>query len=133
MKFTDGFWHLRPGVQVLRPRQVEGHLDPRPGRPTGDRPGLGARASRRRPHSAAGRPGAAIPFGAVQDRPDYPWPDGVELRWYAPAPGAAARVRIPSPDADAAVVELTHEDGEARLAVLAGRAPGARCTVVPAR
>jgi alpha-D-xyloside xylohydrolase len=46
------------------------------------------------------RPGAAIPVGSVDDRPDYAWADGVSLRVYQLADGATVRVTVPtgSPD-----------------------------------
>lgn len=59
------------------------------------------------------RPGAVIPFGDRDDRPDYEWADGVRLRLYAPAEGQRTRVRVPSPGA--------------------GRAPSSRCGSTVAR
>ncbi|MFE9452687.1 alpha-xylosidase [Streptomyces sp. NPDC006739] len=40
------------------------------------------------------RPGAVIPVGAVEDRPDYPHADGVTLRAYRPARGAQVTVPV---------------------------------------
>ncbi|MZE77229.1 alpha-xylosidase [Streptomyces xinghaiensis] len=45
------------------------------------------------------RPGAVLPLGAVDDRPDYDWADGVTLRPYGLADGAEVTVRVP-PEAE---------------------------------
>ncbi|WP_229075549.1 alpha-xylosidase [Actinoplanes sp. DH11] len=47
------------------------------------------------------RPGAVIPVGARQDRPDYDYRDGVTLRLFAPAGRTA--VRVPGPGGDVTV------------------------------
>ncbi|MBQ0986358.1 alpha-xylosidase [Streptomyces sp. F63] len=41
------------------------------------------------------RPGAVLPLGSVDDRPDYDWADGVTLRAYGLADGAEVTVRVP--------------------------------------
>ena len=68
------------------------------------------------------RPGSVIPFGAVQDRPDYAWADGVELRVFGAAEGHTARVSIPgpTPESSATEFEVTVQGGAARAALLAG-------------
>ncbi|WBQ03661.1 alpha-xylosidase [Kribbella sp. CA-293567] len=67
------------------------------------------------------RQGAVIAVGAVDDRPDYDWADGVELRWFAPTEGQVARVRLPGPNGETvAVVELTLTDGDAGARVVEG-------------
>ena len=67
------------------------------------------------------RQGAVIAVGAVDDRPDYDWADGVELRWFAPTEGQVARVRLPGPNGETvAVVELNLSDGEAAARVVEG-------------
>ncbi|WP_327010311.1 alpha-xylosidase [Dactylosporangium sp. NBC_01737] len=43
------------------------------------------------------RPGSVLPFGAHDDRPDYPYADGVTLRVYELPDGAGTTVDIPSP------------------------------------
>jgi alpha-D-xyloside xylohydrolase len=69
------------------------------------------------------RQGAVIPFGAVHDRPEYDWADGAELRWYAPADGEVARVRLPGPNGEtAAVIDLTLTDGTAQYRLVEGQA-----------
>ncbi|WP_255954867.1 alpha-xylosidase [Streptomyces odontomachi] len=40
------------------------------------------------------RPGAVIPVGAIDDRPDYAYPDGVTLRAFGLAPGAQVTVPV---------------------------------------
>ena len=44
------------------------------------------------------RPGAVIPVGAVEDRPDYDYADGVTLHVYQLADGATRTARIPVAD-----------------------------------
>ncbi|MDX6259805.1 MAG: alpha-D-xyloside xylohydrolase [Kribbellaceae bacterium] len=67
------------------------------------------------------REGAVIAIGAVDDRPDYDWADGVELRWYAPTEGQTTRVRLPGPNGETdAVIELTLAGGEANARVVEG-------------
>ncbi len=44
------------------------------------------------------RPGAVIPVGAVEDRPDYDYADGVTLHVYQLADGASRTTRIPVAD-----------------------------------
>ncbi|MCV2395310.1 alpha-xylosidase [Actinotalea sp. M2MS4P-6] len=41
------------------------------------------------------RPGAVVPIGAVDDRPEYDWPDGVLLHVAEPADGSRTVVRVP--------------------------------------
>lgn len=43
------------------------------------------------------RPGTVVPLGARDDRPDYPYADGVTLRVYELPDGAGTTVDIPSP------------------------------------
>jgi alpha-D-xyloside xylohydrolase len=59
------------------------------------------------------RPGAVIPVGAVDDRPDYDWADGVTLRAYELADGAEVTVRIPSADGGAAAEFTVVREGDA--------------------
>ncbi|WP_329107828.1 alpha-xylosidase [Micromonospora sp. NBC_01699] len=44
------------------------------------------------------RPGTVLPLGAVRDRPDYPYADGVTLAVYQLPDGAEVSVSIPAPD-----------------------------------
>lgn len=82
------------------------------------------------------RPGAVVPFGAVDSRPDYAWADDVELRVYAPAPGARTRVRVPAPDGGEGTVfevAVPAEDAPGAVPtarVLAGTSSGHVVTVV---
>ncbi|WP_328913746.1 MULTISPECIES: alpha-xylosidase [unclassified Streptomyces] len=48
------------------------------------------------------RPGTALPWGAVADRPDYDYATGLTLRVYEPADGVTTTVRVPSPDGSTA-------------------------------
>ncbi|AXG81482.1 alpha-xylosidase [Streptomyces paludis] len=59
------------------------------------------------------RPGAVVPFGAVDEEPVYDWADGVTLRVYAPVPGETVTA-VPAPDGtgDAAVFTTTCTDTE---------------------
>jgi alpha-D-xyloside xylohydrolase len=67
------------------------------------------------------REGAVIAVGAVDDRPDYDWADGVELRWFAPSEGQTRRVDLPGPNGEtAATIELTLTDGQPVARVLEG-------------
>jgi alpha-D-xyloside xylohydrolase len=52
------------------------------------------------------RPGAVIPVGAVTDRPDYPYADGVTLRLYEIGDGA----RITTTVADAVFTTMRSHD-----------------------
>ena len=79
------------------------------------------------------RPGAVVPFGAVDSRPDYAWADGVELRAYGLGVGEVRTVRIPAPDgADAAVFEVTGTGDGATAQLVAGASAGFRCTTAGA-
>ncbi len=42
------------------------------------------------------RPGSIIPVGAVDDKPDYDFADGVELHIFAPEEGKEMRVTVPN-------------------------------------
>jgi alpha-D-xyloside xylohydrolase len=76
------------------------------------------------------RPGSVIPFGAVQDRPDYAWADGVRLRMFAPHQGQRTRLSIPAGDGAAppAEFEIIYLDGSATVELLSGVASGYRAT-----
>jgi alpha-D-xyloside xylohydrolase len=69
------------------------------------------------------RPGAVIPFGAVDDRPDYDWAQGVQLRAFAPAEGQRTVVRIPAPGGGTgAELAVRIDDGAATAELVAGTA-----------
>ena len=57
------------------------------------------------------RPGSVLPRGAVDDRPDYDWADGVVLEAYEFEVGTSRTVTIPRPDGSAVAVEVS-ADGE---------------------
>ncbi|MEU2685792.1 alpha-xylosidase [Streptomyces hygroscopicus] len=65
------------------------------------------------------RPGAVIPFGAADDRPDADWVDGITLRVYEPA-AEPVTVRVPRPDGTTAATFTVVRDG----AVLRAEATG---------
>ena len=67
------------------------------------------------------RPGAVVARGAVTDRPDYDWADGVTLEVYAPYDGLERRVVVPRPDGGEATFDVAVADGE--LVVRAAGAP----------
>jgi alpha-D-xyloside xylohydrolase len=75
------------------------------------------------------RPGSVIPLGAVSDRPDYAWADGVELRAFAPHEGQRKRVSIPAGTAAAAEFEVLYRDGLATVELLDGSSSGFTSTV----
>jgi alpha-D-xyloside xylohydrolase len=75
------------------------------------------------------RPGSVIPFGAVQDRPDYAWADDVQLRMFAPSEGQRTRVTIPIGESgtageaepeSVAQFEVGYRDGIATVELLSG-------------
>ena len=57
------------------------------------------------------RPGAVIPVGAVDDRPDYDYADGITLRVYELADGARVETSVPAPAGDHARVFVTSRQG----------------------
>jgi alpha-D-xyloside xylohydrolase len=83
------------------------------------------------------RPGAVIPFGAVDDRPDYAWADDVELRLFAPSEGQVSRVRVPVPttvagSSDSAEFEVTYDGNGAHARLIQGSSAGFSCVAVGA-
>ncbi|MEV4539742.1 alpha-xylosidase [Asanoa sp. NPDC049518] len=71
------------------------------------------------------RPGAVIPFGSRDDKPDYEWADGVRLRAFTPAEGQRTRVRIPSPgDGPGAEFEVRYDNGAVTAELIAGSSSG---------
>ncbi|MFJ6217346.1 alpha-xylosidase [Streptomyces sp. NPDC092296] len=58
------------------------------------------------------RPGAVLPFGARDDRPDHPWADGVTLRVHRPADGVTSVVRVPDGQGGTAAVFTVRRDGD---------------------
>jgi alpha-D-xyloside xylohydrolase len=57
------------------------------------------------------RPGAVLPTGAVEDRPDYDLLDGVTLRVYGAAGEGEAATAVPGPDGRPAAVFRTRRGG----------------------
>ncbi|GLW34140.1 alpha-xylosidase [Actinoplanes regularis] len=60
------------------------------------------------------RPGAVIPVGARQDRPDYDYRDGITLRLFEPAPGRTA-VIVPGPSGADTVFTVERDGTEIRI------------------
>ena len=58
------------------------------------------------------RPGSVIPFGAVDDRPDYDHADGVTLHAYALPDGARVITEIPAANGEVAATFTTARDGD---------------------
>ncbi|BDO43335.1 alpha-xylosidase [Cellulomonas sp. NTE-D12] len=62
------------------------------------------------------RPGTVLPVGAVTDRPDYDWADGVTLRAFELADGDRREVVVPSSTGGAATTFMVRRDGDRLLA-----------------
>jgi alpha-D-xyloside xylohydrolase len=58
------------------------------------------------------RPGAVLPVGAVDDRPDYDYADGVTLRVFGDADGATVTTEIPTAAGDVACRFTTTRRGD---------------------
>lgn len=72
------------------------------------------------------RPGAVIPVGAVEDRPDYDYADRVTLHVYRLADGASRITRIPvaDPRHEPLAFAVSRTGPVVRVAVAGGTAPG---------
>jgi alpha-D-xyloside xylohydrolase len=57
------------------------------------------------------RPGAVLPVGAVDDRPDYDYADGVTLHLYGPADGSPVTTVVPTVSGDVAATFTTTRRG----------------------
>jgi alpha-D-xyloside xylohydrolase len=66
------------------------------------------------------RPGAVVPVGAVEDRPDYDYADGVTLQVYELADGARVRTAIPTAAGEDGPVFTVSRAGELVRAEAAG-------------
>lgn len=62
------------------------------------------------------RPGTVLPVGAVTDRPDYDWADGVTLRAFELADGDRREVVVPSSTGGATTTFVVRRDGDRLLA-----------------
>jgi len=66
-----------------------------------------------------------VPLGAVADRPDYEFANGVTLHVFALEPGAALDVTVPGLDGSPAAMFSVARDGDVLTASLVdGAAPG---------
>jgi alpha-D-xyloside xylohydrolase len=71
------------------------------------------------------RPGAVIPIGAVDDRPDYSYADGVTLHAFGLEPGQVREVTVPGLDGTPAATFTVTREGDTISATLRdGAAPG---------
>ncbi|TDD72564.1 alpha-xylosidase [Jiangella aurantiaca] len=66
------------------------------------------------------RPDSVLPFGAVDDRPDYDYADGITLRLYELADGHDSTLVVPAPEDDARVTYRVRREG-ARIDVSSDR------------
>ncbi|WP_263729788.1 alpha-xylosidase [Cellulomonas sp. SG140] len=62
------------------------------------------------------RPGTVLPVGAVTDRPDYDWADGVTLRAFELADGDRREVVVPSSTGGATTTFVVRREGDRLLA-----------------
>ena len=76
------------------------------------------------------RPGAVIPEGAVVDRPDYDYADGVTLRAYELADGARVTTVVPAASGDAAATFVTTRENIVIRVEAAGTGPTWRFLLV---
>jgi alpha-D-xyloside xylohydrolase len=58
------------------------------------------------------RPGSVIPMGAVEDRPDYAYAEGVTLHAYALPDGARVTTEVPDASGEVAATFTTTRDGD---------------------
>jgi alpha-D-xyloside xylohydrolase len=66
------------------------------------------------------RPNSVIPVGAVDDRPDYDYADGVTFHVFALDDGATARALVPGPDGTDAVTATARREGDGVTVTVAG-------------
>jgi alpha-D-xyloside xylohydrolase len=76
------------------------------------------------------RPNTLLAFGARDDRPDYDYADGVELRLYALADGATAAAVVPTVTGEVAATFVARRAGQAITVEREGAAKAWRVTVV---
>ncbi|HEY7484077.1 MAG TPA: alpha-xylosidase [Streptosporangiaceae bacterium] len=69
------------------------------------------------------RPGSVVPVGAVDDRPDYDYADGVTLRAYEIADGARVTTVIPGVTGDTAATFVTSRENSVVRVEAAGTPP----------
>jgi alpha-D-xyloside xylohydrolase len=70
------------------------------------------------------RPNTVLAVGAHDDRPDYDYADGVELRVYALEDGHEATATIPGPDGQAVLTATVRREGDNVRATASGSATG---------
>ncbi|WP_446215681.1 alpha-xylosidase [Micromonospora sp. IBHARD004] len=79
------------------------------------------------------RPGAVLPVGAVDDRPDYDYADGVTLRVYELPDGAHVATAIPAPTGETAATFMTSREADVVRVEATGAATGWRVLLVRVR
>ncbi|MBC6461542.1 alpha-xylosidase [Actinomadura sp. HBU206391] len=79
------------------------------------------------------RPGAVVPVGAVDDRPDYDYADGVTLRAYELPDGARVTTEVPAPTGEITATFTTRRDGGEIRVEATGAPPGWRVLLVGVR
>ena len=72
------------------------------------------------------RPGRILAFGSVDDRPDYPYAEGVTFRVYGLADGAEATAAVPDTKGRSAATLTVRRKGRSLEALLEGTAKGWR-------
>jgi alpha-D-xyloside xylohydrolase len=58
------------------------------------------------------RPNTVLPVGAVDDRPDYEYADGVTFHVFEPPDAASAAARVPAPDGGVAMTIEVRREGD---------------------
>jgi alpha-D-xyloside xylohydrolase len=76
------------------------------------------------------RPGAVVPVGAVDDRPDYDYAEGVTLRVYQLPEGARVTTAIPAASGEQESVFVTSRDGDVVRVEAAAARPGWKVLLV---
>jgi len=71
------------------------------------------------------RPGAVLPVGARDDRPDYPYEDGVTLHLYQLTDGAHVTATVPTTRGESAATFTVIRDGAAVRVDRSGTSPPA--------
>ncbi|RZU76786.1 alpha-D-xyloside xylohydrolase [Micromonospora kangleipakensis] len=79
------------------------------------------------------RPGAVLPVGAVDDRPDYDYADGVTLRVYELPDGAHVATEIPAPTGETAATFMTSREADVVRVEATGAATGWQVLLVHVR
>ena len=71
------------------------------------------------------RPGTVLPWGAVDDRPDYEWADGVTLRCFELPDGFDETITVPGYEGPATTFRVRRAGGRITATSTDARAPWA--------